>query len=338
MEAIERSASTQAQIVDDLLDVSRIVRGRLKLDVRDADLAAAVEGAADTVRPAANAKGIQVALDLEPGGGAVRGDPSRLQQVVWNLLANAIKFTAAGGRVEVRLRRLPDRVRLEVRDDGVGIDPEFLPHVFERFRQGDSSPTRAHGGLGIGLAIVRHLVEAHGGSVAAASPGRGQGSVFTVDLPLTVEASHPALPPATRPEPRLAGALRDPPSLSEIHVLLVDDDADTLEALRHLLEQAGARVSTASSASDAFRALGSEPPDVLVSDIGMPGEDGISLIRRVRGLDPSRGGDVPAAALTAYTQQADRERALGAGYQAFLPKPVDPRELAAAVARLAGRR
>ena len=178
LEAIERSATTQAQIVDDLLDVSRIVRGRLKLDVRDADLAAAVEGAVDTVRPAATAKGIHLAIDLEPGAGAVRGDPARLQQVVWNLLANAIKFTPSGGRVEVRLRRLPDRVRLEVGDDGAGIDPGFLPHVFERFRQADSSPTRTHGGLGIGLAIVRHLVEAHGGSVAAASPGRNHRIIF----------------------------------------------------------------------------------------------------------------------------------------------------------------
>ncbi len=333
LEAIERSATTQAQIVDDLLDVSRIVRGRMKLDVRDADLAAAVEGAADTVRPAANAKGIQVALDLEPGAGAVRGDPARLQQVVWNLLANAIKFTPPGGRVEVRLRRLPDRVRLEVADDGVGIDPDFLPHVFERFRQADSSPTRAHGGLGIGLAIVRHLVEAHGGSVAAASPGRNKGTVLTVDLPRPPEVERPA-----QPELVWGKGSRDAVSLSRVHVLLVDDDADTLDALRHLLEQAGARVSTASSASAAFQALGAEPPDVLVSDIGMPGEDGLSLIRRVRGLDPSRGGAVPAAALTAYTQPADRERVLGAGFQAFLAKPVDPRELAAAVARLVGRR
>ncbi len=338
MEAIERCATTQAQIVDDLLDVARIVRGRLKLDVREADLGAAVEAAAETVRPAATAKGIGLEIDLEDGAGAVRGDPARLQQIVWNLLANAIKFTPAGGRVEVRLRRLPDLVRLEVRDDGVGIDPEFLPHVFERFRQADSSPTRAHGGLGIGLAIVRNLVEAHGGSVSASSPGRNQGATFVVDLPTPLDAPSPSARSGAR---GAAGRPWHPPgeapSLAEIHVLVVDDDDDTLDALRHLLELAGARVSTATSASAAFQAISGERPDVLLSDIGMPGEDGISLIRRVRALDPERGGTLPAAALTAYTQVSDRERALSAGFQAFLAKPVDPRELAAAVARLAGR-
>jgi signal transduction histidine kinase len=337
MEAIERSATTQAQIVDDLLDVARIVRGRLKLDVREADLGGAVEAAAETVRPAANAKGIGLEIDIEEGAGAVRGDPARLQQVVWNLLANAIKFTPSGGRVEVRVRRLPDRVRLEVRDDGAGIEPDFLPHVFERFRQGDSSPTRAHGGLGIGLAIVRHLVEAHGGSVSASSPGRNQGATFTVDLPVTGDAPRTAVRPLPRGGVRPWHPPGEIPSLDGLHVLVVDDDDDTLDALRHLLEQSGARVSTASSASTAFLAFAGEPPDVLLSDIGMPGEDGFSLIRRVRGLDPERGGKVPAAALTAYTQPSDRDRALSAGFQAFLAKPVDPRELAGAVARLAGR-
>ena len=337
MEAIERSAMTQAQIVDDLLDVARIVRGRLKLDVREVDLAAAVEGAADTIGPAANAKGITVELQLEPGAGMVRGDPGRLQQVTWNLLANAIKFTPPGGRVEVRLQRLPDRVRLQVQDDGTGIDAEFLPHVFERFRQADSSPTRAHGGLGIGLAIVRHLVEAHGGSVAAASAGRNQGACFTVDLPLPIDLTRAEPRLAGRPGPRSGIASAEEASLSGLHILVVDDDVDTLEAVRQLLEQCGARVSTASSAADAFQALTGEPPDVLLSDIGMPGEDGISLIRRIRGLDPAQGGQVPAAAITAYTQASDRHRALGAGFQAFLAKPVDPRELAEVVARLAGR-
>jgi CheY-like chemotaxis protein len=239
--------------------------------------------------------------------------------------------------VEVQLRRLPDLVRLEVRDDGVGIDPEFLPHVFERFRQADSSPTRAHGGLGIGLAIVRNLVEAHGGSVSASSPGRNQGATFTVDLPTPVDAPRPSGRSSPRGGARPWHPPGEAPSLAEIHVLVVDDDDDTLDALRHLLEQAGARVSTAASAPAAFQALAGEPPDVLLSDIGMPGEDGISLIRRVRQLAPDRGGTVPAAALTAYTQASDRERALSAGFQAFLAKPVDPRELAAAVARLAGR-
>jgi PAS domain S-box-containing protein len=336
LEAIERSAFTQAQIVDDLLDVSRIVRGQLKLDVVDADLAAAVEAAADTVRPAANAKGIALALELAPGAGAVRGDPARLQQVVWNVLSNAIKFTPPGGRVEVRLDRLADRVQLRVRDSGVGIDAAFLPHVFERFRQADSSPTRAHGGLGLGLAIVRHLVEAHGGTVAAESPGRGRGATFTVSLPLPPAAPRVRIP---APEwPGLREAAAGPAAhLESLRVLVVDDDPDTLEALRHVLEQSGARVSVAGSAEEAVEAVRRSPPDVLLSDIGLPGEDGLSLIRRVRALEPVNGGRVPAAALTAYTQAEDRARALGAGYQAFLAKPVDPAELTGALARLAGR-
>jgi CheY-like chemotaxis protein len=209
--------------------------------------------------------------------------------------------------------------------------------VFERFRQADSSPTRAHGGLGIGLAIVRNLVEAHGGSVSVSSPGRNQGATFTVDLPTPIDAPRPSARSTSRGGGRPWHPPGEVPSLAEIHVLVVDDDDDTRDAVRHLLEQAGARVSTAASASAAFQALSGEPPDVLLSDIGMPGEDGISLIQRVRGLDPDRGGRVSAAALTAYTQPSDRERALSAGFQAFLAKPVDPRELAAAVARLAGR-
>ncbi|HVP68903.1 MAG TPA: ATP-binding protein [Anaeromyxobacteraceae bacterium] len=335
IEAIERSAITQAQIVDDLLDVSRIVRGQMKLDVREADLAAAVEAAADTVRPAATAKSIALSLDLEPGAGSVRGDPARLQQVVWNLLANAIKFTPPGGRVEVRLVRLVDRVRLVVKDTGAGIEASFLPHVFERFRQADSSPTRTHGGLGLGLAIVRHLVEAHGGAVAAESEGKGRGASFTVDLPLPQPG--PALA-GDRPErsgSRAPAAPAPAVSLSELRVLVVDDDPDTLEALRQLLEQAGAGVVAAASAGEAMAALQRAAPDVILSDIGMPGEDGISLIRRVRSLEAGRS--IPAAALTAYTQAEDRDRALGAGYQVFLAKPVDPGVLTAALARLAGR-
>jgi len=338
IEAIERSATTQAQIVDDLLDVSRIVRGELKLDVRDVDLAAAVEAAADTVRPAATAKSISLSLDLAPGAGAVRGDPARLQQVVWNLLANAIKFTPAGGRVDVRVARHVDRVRLEVTDNGPGIDAGFLPHLFERFRQADSSPTRTHGGLGLGLAIVRHLVEAHGGAVAAESGGKGKGAHFTVDLPLPPTGAAPGEGPQARPGGRAPPPSPAAVSLADLRVLVVDDDPDTLEALRQLLEQAGAQVAAAASTAEALAALSRGRPDVILSDIGMPGEDGLSLIRRVRAIEAGQAEQaIPAAALTAYTQAEDRERALAAGYQVFLPKPVDPGLLTAAVARLAGR-
>jgi len=337
IEAIERSAFTQAQIVDDLLDVSRIVRGQLKLDVRETDLAAAVEAAADTVRPAASAKNIALTLDLSPGAGTVRADPARLQQIVWNVLANGIKFTPAGGRVDVRLERLSDRVRLQVQDSGAGISPDFLPHVFERFRQADSSPTRTFGGLGLGLAIVRHLVEAHGGTVSAESGGKGQGAVFTVDFPLPPQAPRVKVLAPEWPGLRAAPAHPAAAHLEAVRVLVVDDDPDTLEALRQLLEQAGARVQVAASADEALAAVRRAPPDVLLSDIGMPGDDGLALIRRVRGLAPAAGGAVPAAALTAYTQAEDRSRAMGAGYQVFLAKPVDPSELTAALARLAGR-
>lgn len=332
VEAIERSASTQARIVDDLLDVSRIVRGKLKLDVRPVELVPVIEAAIDTVRPAAAAKGIAVAASLASRAGPVAGDPGRLQQVVWNLLSNAIKFTPQGGRVEVRLEQVQDVVRIQVADTGPGIDADFLPHVFERFRQADQSSTRAHGGLGIGLAIVRHLVEAHGGTVAVESAGRGRGATFTVDLPVHAARRAPAAGAAPADE-----AASGRQALEALRVLVVDGDADTLRAVRQLLEQAGAEVTAATSASEALAALERSLPDVLLSDIGMPGEDGLSLIERVRGLDPARGGRVPAAALTAQAQSEDRRQALLAGYQMYLAKPVDPAELTAAVARLAGR-
>ncbi len=337
VEAIERNATTQAQIVDDLLDVSRIVRGQLRLDVRAIELTPIIEAAIDTVRPAAQARNIIVAAVLSPRAGPVSGDAGRLQQVVWNLLSNAIKFTPPGGRVEVLLERGEEGVRIEVKDTGVGIDPAFASHLFERFRQADSSSTRAHGGLGIGLAIVRHLVEAHGGTVSAKSEGLGKGAIFTVGLPVPSRRPRLPLPEVVRPPAFAEEALRPAPSLSALRVLIVDDDADTLEVVKELLEQAGAQVTAAASAMEALEALRAQPPDVLVSDIGMPGEDGYSLIRRIRSLDPARGGRVPAAALTAYTQVEDRRQVLLAGYQEYLPKPIDPSELTAAVARLAGR-
>jgi PAS domain S-box-containing protein len=336
VEAIERGATTQAQMVDDLLDVSRIVRGELRLDVRPVEMVPILEAAIDTVRPAAAARGIEIAAAFPPHGGAVAGDAGRLQQVFWNLLTNAVKFTPDGGRVEVRLGSADGRLVVRVKDTGKGIDPEFLPHVFERFRQADSSTTRVHGGMGLGLAIVRHLVEAHGGTVEGESPGPGMGATFSVSLPNVQARSRPRAEPA-RALLRAAAALSPAPALDGLRVLIVDDDADTLEVIRQLLEHAGAAVHAANCVEDALRSLERHRPDVLVSDIGMPGQDGYSLIRRVRALPPERGGLTPAAALTAFTQTEHRQEALGAGYQLYLAKPIGPAELAAAVARLAGR-
>jgi CheY-like chemotaxis protein len=336
VEAIERGATTQAQIVDDLLDVSRIVRGALRLDVRPVDLAPVISAAVDTVRPAARAKEIEIAV-FHGAPGAVAGDPGRLQQIVWNLLANAIKFTPPGGRVEVRTEAADEGVQISVVDNGNGIPREFLPHLFERFRQADSSTTRAHGGLGLGLAIVRHLVEAHGGTVGADSAGPGLGSTFTVRLPLAAprpRRTGESMAVVAQPVPPAPGP---GPSLASLRVLVVDDDPDTREAVRRLLEQAGAQVASVASAEEALAALQQAPPDVLLSDIAMPGRDGYELIRRVRALAPDRGGRVPAAALTAFTQVEHRREALVAGYQIWLPKPVEPTALTEAVARLAGR-
>jgi signal transduction histidine kinase len=337
VETIERSAATQAQTVDDVLDVSRIQRGELRLDVHPVDLIPAIEAAVEAVRTAAAARHIVLAMSLSPRAGLVAGDQGRLQQVIWNLLSNAVKFTPAGGRVEVRLEREGDEVVLSVKDTGAGIDPAFVPHLFERFRQADSSSTRAHGGLGLGLALVRHLVEAHGGSVRAESEGRGRGSTFVVRLPAAVQRRAQAgasrgVPVAAAPEGPwpLAG-------LSRLRVLVVDDDPDSREVVREVLEQAGAVVAVAGSTPEALRVIAERPPDVLLSDLGMPGEDGYQLMRRVRALDPVAGGSVPAAALTAYTQAENKRAAQEAGFQGYLAKPIDPAELTAAVARLAGR-
>jgi PAS domain S-box-containing protein len=336
VEAIERGATTQAQIVDDLLDVSRIVRGELKLDVRPIDLVPIIEASIETVRPAAAAREIEVAAVLSTRAGPVAGDAGRLQQVLWNLLSNAIKFTPAGGRVELRLEQRGGQVELAVSDSGAGIAPEFLPHVFERFRQADSSTTRAHGGLGLGLAIVRHLVEAHGGTVEAASGGLGAGSTFTVRLPVAAARPRPRAAEEAPAAPAAdAAPPRAPASLERLRILVVDDDRDTLEVMKQLLEGAGATVTAAASAEEALRRLGERVPDVLLSDIGMPGQDGYALIREVRKLAPERGGRVPAAALTAFTNSDTRQQVLVAGFQLYLAKPIEPAALTEAVARLA---
>ncbi|MFL6334963.1 MAG: PAS domain S-box protein [Pyrinomonadaceae bacterium] len=344
VQIIERNAEAQSKLIEDLLDVSRIITGKLRMEVQPVSLAPVVETVVNGLRPAAEAKRLRLDSVLEQTAGPVMGDPARLQQVVTNLLSNAIKFTPAGGRVEVRLEQSEARARIVVRDTGVGISPAALPHVFERFHQADSSNTREQGGLGLGLAIVRHLAESHGGSVYAESPGVGLGSVFTVELPLTAEPEPPPAP--RRPEssseqPRPAAAegelFGDPRALEGVRVLLVEDERDTREFLKTILEGCGAAVTEAGSAAEALTALEGTKPDVLVSDIGMPGENGYELIKRVRALPAERGGRVPAVALTAYAGAKDRRRALLAGFHTHLTKPVEPDELLAVVASLGAR-
>jgi signal transduction histidine kinase/DNA-binding response OmpR family regulator len=338
LETIERNARAQSQLIDDLLDVSRIITGKLSLEISPVELAPIIESAINTVRPSAEAKNIRLEMELDPAAGAVAGDGNRLQQVVWNLFSNAIKFTPARGSVNVRLRRVNSHVEIMVSDTGQGISAEFLPHVFDRFRQADGTTTRTHGGLGLGLAIVRHLVELHGGQVHADSLGVGKGSTFTVNLPLIngdrerseVKSAHQlsvddGTPPAYS-------------SLDGLRVLVVDDELDTRDLVAAVLARSGAEVQTAATASDAIEALENWIPDVLVSDIGMPGEDGHTLIKRVRELDAKQPGWIPALALTAYASVEDRMRALSAGFQMHMAKPLDPAELVAAIASLGGRR
>jgi len=334
LEVIERNVRAQTQLIEDLLDVSRIVTGKLRVEVRPIELVPVVEAGLDAARPSAEAKEIHLEVQLEPLASKVLGDPDRLQQVVWNLASNAVKFTPKGGRVEVRLARVDSHVELTVKDNGKGISAEFLPYVFDRFRQADSTSTRKYGGLGLGLAIVRHLVELHGGTVHAESPGPDQGATFTVRLPLMEERVVPA--PASRHggvESGNASSVR----LDGVKVMVVDDELDMRDFLSVSLRQYGADVTALASVGEAVAALEREKPDVLVSDIGMPGEDGYALIRKVRALGPERGGQVPAAALTGFAAGDDTTRLLSAGYQVHLPKPVEPSRLAQVVGTLAGR-
>ena len=334
IETIDRNARVQTQLISDILDVSRIVSGKLHLEVRTLELASTIAAALDTVRPSADAKGVTLVSNVDPAGTMlVSGDPDRLQQVVWNLLANAIKFTPRGGRVELRLRRANTHAEIVVEDTGPGIPRQFLPHIFERFRQADGSSTRAHGGLGLGLAIVRHLGEAHGGTVRADNVTEGTGSVFTVRLP--VMGHEPPVLAAAAEAPTLA--LTRSSDLDGLRILVVDDDADTRDMVSAILKSQGAQVEVAASAAEALSALSAARPHILVSDVEMPGQDGYELIRKVRQLPPEAGGKVPAAALTAYARPEDRMRALMAGFQIHVPKPVQPAELVAVVASLAGR-
>ncbi|RIK98800.1 MAG: hybrid sensor histidine kinase/response regulator [Proteobacteria bacterium] len=334
VEAIERCAVAQAQLIDDLLDVSRIVSGKLRMDVRTLDLAAVIDAAVAAARPAADAKQIRVEVDVDPAAGPVLGDAERMQQVVWNLLSNAVKATSRGGHVRIRLARVASHVELSVADDGAGIEPALLPDLFQRFTQGEAGTTRRQGGLGLGLAIVRHIVELHGGSVRAESDGPGRGARFHVALPLP--AMHPlGAPPRRHPSAAAALAADSLADLGGLRVLVVDDEPDSNAAVQAVLARCGADVRVAASAQQALDLFERWRPDVLVSDIGMPVEDGYALIARIRALPPERGGDVPALALTAYARSDDRVRTLAAGFQLHLAKPVEPSELGAAVARLA---
>jgi PAS domain S-box-containing protein len=335
LQTIERNARAQAQLIEDLLDMSRITSGKVLLDMQTVAPALFIDAAIETVRPAADAKNIRLEREYDAAAGLIAGDPGRLQQVIWNLLANAIKFTPRDGLVRIELKPADGHVEITVRDSGVGIQPEFITHVFERFRQGDASTTRRHGGLGLGLSIVKHLIEQHGGTVRAESAGENRGASFTIELP---SASQQALAaradraPYSPPSPHTPEILvRD---LSRIKVLVVDDEPDARDLIKRILSDCHAIVTTAGSARDALAAFRDAPPDVLVSDLGMPDVDGFELLAQVRALGRARGGDVPAVALTAFARSEDRLRALEAGFGAHISKPVEPTELIATVATM----
>ena len=338
LEVIERNARVQVQLIEDLLDMSRIISGKLRLDVQTIDPSTSIIAAIETVTPAAAAKGVRIVRLLDSQAGLVAGDASRLQQIVWNLLSNAVKFTDQGGEIQVRLSRERNRVAIAVSDTGKGIDRAFVPHLFERFRQSDASTTRQHGGLGLGLSIVKQLVELHGGSITAASAGAGQGSTFTVELPAAV--THREKRDGSRARPiaaQTAGRSFSDSELDGLGVLVVDDEKDARGLVKRVLEDYGAVVTLAASAYEAMELVPTVKPDVLVSDIGMPGMDGYELLRRVRALG-TPAGNVPAIALSALARSEDRARALGAGYTVHMSKPVEPHELVAVVATVGGRR
>jgi signal transduction histidine kinase/ActR/RegA family two-component response regulator len=329
VEVIERNAKLQAQMIEELLDMSRILSGKLLFELEPIDMAELVEAAVAAVRPTADARGVLLNTTVSRCRN-VNADSARLQQVTWNLLTNALKFTPRGGRVTIALREIEEQVEMTVSDTGQGIKPEFLPFVFDRFRQADASTTRRHGGLGLGLSIVKSLVELHGGSVEVDSPGEGRGATFTVRLPI------PTLPQevlVSQPEPQSQST----PELAGLRILVVDDEYDARTLARRVLEERGAQVITVSSAAEAMASVGdNNPPNVLVSDIGMPEQDGYDLIKQMRAL-PGDAGRVPAVALTALARAEDRKRALSAGYQKHVSKPVDPAELVSVIASLAGR-
>ncbi|MEP7308098.1 MAG: PAS domain S-box protein [Acidobacteriota bacterium] len=338
LEAIERNARVQTQLIEDLLDMSRITSGKLRLDVQSIQPVSFIEAAVETVKPAADAKGIRLEILLDPQAGPVSGDPSRLQQVVWNLLSNAIKFTPRDGKVQILLERVNSSIEVSVADTGIGIKADFIPHLFERFRQADASTTRKHTGLGLGLSIVKNLVELHGGTVWVRSGGEGRGTTVAVQLPLAVvhrqrdgrDRLHPKAP-------TVGTTILVAAELAGLKVLVVDDQLDARDLVRRILEDCEAEVFTAATATEALRLVEAHKPDVLVSDIGLPEVDGYELLKRVRALGPERGGKVPAIALTAFARSEDRTRTLRAGFLVHVSKPVDPSELIATVASVAGR-
>jgi PAS domain S-box-containing protein len=338
LETVERNAKAQAQLIEDLLDASRIITGNQRLDVRAVELVPIINAAIDSMRPAVNAKAIDLQTSLDPLAGPVSGDPARLQQIVWNLLSNAVKFTASGGQVSVRLGRANSHVEITVSDTGQGISQEFLPFIFDRFRQADSSTTRAHGGLGLGLAIVRHLVELHGGTVHAESRGEGEGATFRVRLPALESRNADFGLRIDRDEESFSqSAIRNPQSaiLEGLRLLVVDDDKDALEMMKTVLEKQGANVITARSTQEALEAFEREKPDMLISDIGMPGQDGYDLIRQVRARSEAERGSIPAAAVSAYVGEENRRQALEAGFHLHVAKPLDTVDLIEVVRRLA---
>lgn len=339
LETIERNARVQAQLIDDLLDMSRIISGKVRLDIQRLNLPTIIATSVETVRPSAVAKGVRLQMVIDPLNFPVSGDPNRLQQVFWNLLNNAIKFTPKGGRIQVLLERVNSEVEVSITDTGEGIPPEFLPYIFDRFKQADASTTRRYRGLGLGLAIVKHLVELHGGTVRAKSAGIGKGATFIVSLPLIVlhfppeewERQHPLSSSPALPLPAAV-------SLNNLTILVIDDEQDARNLLKQLLESAGAVVYLARSAMDGMECLRSRAVDVLICDIGMPDVDGYSVMRHIRALDDARKSEVAAVALTAYARLEDRTEAIRAGFQNHLSKPVEPAELLAVVHSLANPR
>jgi CheY-like chemotaxis protein len=326
LESIERNARAQARLIEDLLEISRIVTGKLRLQIREVDLAAIVDTAVDIVKPAALAKRLQLEAHVEARPALTQGDPDRLQQVIWNVLSNAVKFTSEG-RITVRLTRTNGYV-LTVQDSGIGIEPRFLPHVFEAFRQADGSATREHGGLGLGLAIARQLVEAHGGTIQARSDGAGRGATLEVFLPSVIEVHDPGTAPDD------AAAEDDASLLRGVDVLVVDDDEDARVLLEMTLSRYGAAVTTAASAGEALAAIDRAVPHIVLSDIGMPHRDGYDLLRQLRARPPAQGGAIPAVAVTAYASATDRSSTKAAGYQAHVAKPFEPGDVARLVKRL----